>query len=680
MTRECTGLGQPWTLKIRLASEGVVISTFAWIAIGVAAWLVVAVLVGLLIGRMIRGRDRQVPGDAAARRQRAAHTGAGHRRTPGRAAAHPGRRSARRPPESTIPPTARTSSDGMSSADHVCHGPGMRQRPAGRRPSTAQRKRAAAERAAEQDHLLSTLLAERDGLLAVLDRVLALQGTARLIRDAAGADAGFVADVDDRSQAVIRWLAGNRTDSLQDLAVPIGQGIGGRVMALGQPVRVSDYVTARSITHQFDGVVSREAMSAMLAVPILRPDVERRDRAAGPAVVAVAYAALRGPGEFGDDAVRAVQGVAANASRALRLAEVAAAGRDTAVAAERQRMQASLHDSVGAMLFSIGAQVRDLRSTLPDNPLLRSRLGPAGVGRVGGLVGPARGAAGAVRVQPRAGAADRARRALPQLLRAHRRPGPAGAAGRGSSAGRRAHHAADRRGPGGPAQRGEARRREHGGGQPRRGGRRGAGRGGRRRGARRAPAGRRQPGWACGCSRTGPPGSAAGSAWCTTRTAAALCAMLLPAPRCRTDDAGPGAGGRRPPRGPGRGGPAAARGAGAGRGGGGGERADRAGTGSRPAPRPGAAGPAAARHAGARGGGRAARAGAGRPGGGLHRARRPPRCAGRAGRRRARRAAQGRRGDRPGRRAAPGAARRAGDRPALLPGAAGARARRPAAA
>ena len=256
----------------------------------------------------------------------------------------------------------------------MCHGPVMRQRPAGRRPVTAQRKRAAAERAAEQDHLLSTLLAERDGLLAVLDRVLALQGTARLIRDAAGADAGFVADVDDSSQAVIRWLAGNRTNSLQDLAVPIGQGIGGRVTALGQPVRVSDYVSARSITHQFDGVVSREAMSAMLAVPILRPAGETGSGGA-PTVVAVAYAALRGPGEFGDDAVRAVQGVAAHASRALRLAEVAALGRDTAVAAERQRMQASLHDSVGAMLFSIGAQVRDLRSALPDNPLLLSRLG-----------------------------------------------------------------------------------------------------------------------------------------------------------------------------------------------------------------------------------------------------------------------------------------------------------------
>jgi hypothetical protein len=36
-------------------------STFAWIAIGVSAWLLVAVYAGLLVGRMIRGRDRQVP-------------------------------------------------------------------------------------------------------------------------------------------------------------------------------------------------------------------------------------------------------------------------------------------------------------------------------------------------------------------------------------------------------------------------------------------------------------------------------------------------------------------------------------------------------------------------------------------------------------------------------------------
>lgn len=231
------------------------------------------------------------------------------------------------------------------------------------------RDRVAADRVLEQEHLLNTLLAERDGLLSVLDRVLALDGTARLIRDAAGADAGFVADLAAPGRAVIRWLAGNRTDSLQDLMVPVGQGVGGRVLATGASVRVSDYVSAPTITHQFDSEVRRESLSAMLAVPVLG------QCPGGTETVAVAYAALRGAGEFGDTAVDAVRAIATDAARALRLAARAEAGRQTAVASERRRMQASLHDSVGAMLFSIGAQVRDLRATLPDNPVLRTRLG-----------------------------------------------------------------------------------------------------------------------------------------------------------------------------------------------------------------------------------------------------------------------------------------------------------------
>jgi hypothetical protein len=40
---------------------GVIISTVMWIVVGVAAWMVVAAIVGVLIGRMIRQRDRQVP-------------------------------------------------------------------------------------------------------------------------------------------------------------------------------------------------------------------------------------------------------------------------------------------------------------------------------------------------------------------------------------------------------------------------------------------------------------------------------------------------------------------------------------------------------------------------------------------------------------------------------------------
>lgn len=232
----------------------------------------------------------------------------------------------------------------------------------------AAEQRSATERAVEHSNALDALLRERDGLLTVLDRVVALHGTARLIRDTLGTDSGFVAEVDGPRQAVIRWLSGTRTDQLRNLIVPVGHGVGGRVIALGGPVRVTDYVSSPTITHQFDAQVRGEGLGAMLAVPIMdhHDGVDK--------TVAVAYAAMRRAADFGDDAVSKMEGIAGRAATALRIASAAAASRADAVTAERQRMQSALHDSVGALLFSIGVQVRDLHEAIRDNPALDRRL------------------------------------------------------------------------------------------------------------------------------------------------------------------------------------------------------------------------------------------------------------------------------------------------------------------
>jgi len=125
--------------------------------------------------------------------------------------------------------------------------------------------------------VLDGLLREREELLSTLDRVAALHRTARLIRQSVGVHAGFVAELDSPEQAVIRWMSGNRTDSLQDLEVPVGQGIGGRVLALGKPVRVNDYVSSQTITHQFDAQVRGEGLAAMVAVPIISRSGDKVD-------------------------------------------------------------------------------------------------------------------------------------------------------------------------------------------------------------------------------------------------------------------------------------------------------------------------------------------------------------------------------------------------------------------
>lgn len=223
----------------------------------------------------------------------------------------------------------------------------------------------AANQVAERLSALDELLRERDGLLTVMDRVVALQGTARLIRVEVGADSGFVADLEAPDQAVVRWMSGTRTDQLQNLVVPVGQGIGGRVLAQGRAVRVSDYIGSPAITHHFDAQVRHEGIGAMLAVPV----VGRSGR-----TIAIAYAAMRNATSFGDFAVGKMHDVAEQASTALRIADAAEACKADAVAAERQRVQSALHDSVGALLFLIGVQVRDLHQSVQDNPTLVDRL------------------------------------------------------------------------------------------------------------------------------------------------------------------------------------------------------------------------------------------------------------------------------------------------------------------
>ncbi|MEV6878190.1 GAF domain-containing protein [Amycolatopsis sp. NPDC051128] len=259
----------------------------------------------------------------------------------------------------------------------------------------------AKEHVAEYSAVLGELLREREELLGTLDRVAALHGTARLIRETVGAKAGFVGELTEPGRAVIRWMSGNRTDALQDLEVPVGQGIGGRVLALGRPVRVTDYVSSPTITHHFDAQVRGEGLAAMLAVPII----------ARGETVAIAYAAMREPADFGDDAVRRMEAVACQAGAALHLAKVAETDRSAAVAGERLRMQSALHDSVGALLFSIGVQVRDLHADAHGNPGLEARLRQ--------LEGDVSAAAGALRESLLAMSESSPERALPVELAEH---------------------------------------------------------------------------------------------------------------------------------------------------------------------------------------------------------------------------------------------------------------------
>ncbi|WP_460868230.1 GAF domain-containing sensor histidine kinase [Rhodococcus aerolatus] len=231
--------------------------------------------------------------------------------------------------------------------------------------STGRRGRAA-RAAAEDGPAVAALLDERAAVLDVLDRVSTLSSTSRTIRDATGAQAAFVADLPERDgPAVIRWTSGTRGTALSELVVPTGRGIGGQVLATGGPAAVPDYLTSSRITHHYDAPVSAEGLGAMIAVPVTSRSGD---------IVALAYAARRGDGAFGDVALDQLRGVAAQAGAALDVAAGVEHRLREAVADERRRMQLAMHDSVGAMLFSIGAQVHDLHEASRRNPALGRRL------------------------------------------------------------------------------------------------------------------------------------------------------------------------------------------------------------------------------------------------------------------------------------------------------------------
>ncbi len=416
MCEECSHF-RHWDTEI-VPSEGVVISTFAWIAIGVAAWLAVAVLARLLIGGCF-GPGPAGPRDAPWNTRLAhGHPGAGRPRSPGAGRQPRVRRPAAQPRGALTAPRA-TVHPGMSRWRRSCAiVRAMAQQRAGRgragpgagAPAVHPARRAgrAARRAGPG--------ARPAGHRPADPRRRRRRRRLRRRRRTAA-----------RRPSSAGW-PGNRTDSLQDL---VGAGRPGhrRPGARARARRCASATTSPRAASP----TSSTASSAGRRCRPCSPCRSLQDRArAAPTIVAVAYAALRGPGEFGDDAVRAVQGVA----RARRPG--AAAGRAARRPAGTPRWPPSGSGcrrrctTRWARCCSRSApRCATCASTLPDNPLLRSAARAGWSRTCRRPRGAARGAAGAVGVEPRAGAADRARRALPQLRGAHRRPGPAGAARRG---------------------------------------------------------------------------------------------------------------------------------------------------------------------------------------------------------------------------------------------------------
>jgi signal transduction histidine kinase len=211
---------------------------------------------------------------------------------------------------------------------------------------------------------LSKLDAEYAGILAMLDRSTAIARIVAGVPQLSGVDTAWVGEPGDRDAIVLGHTVNVVTDQVDGLVVPVGAGLGGRVVLARRPLWLSDYFAARDITQQFHAQASAEGIRAMIAVPIAH---EGR-------MLGVLYGANREVTDFGDRVIHALECVASRMATAQVVAERARYAAEVAVHEERRRLALDLHDSVGAMLFTLGAGIRRLGSEVHLDADVRARL------------------------------------------------------------------------------------------------------------------------------------------------------------------------------------------------------------------------------------------------------------------------------------------------------------------
>jgi len=223
-----------------------------------------------------------------------------------------------------------------------------------------------AERRLEAWDRLLHLDDESARLAMLLDRHAALDGLVATVPESAGTDVAFVGVPDGRDQIVLLHKAHAAASALDRLVVPSRSGLAALVLDSHRPHWVRDYLTDDTITHidRVDHSVAAEGVRAILAVPILHRGQ----------VLGVLYAGQRTATTFDGRTIDALLSAAGRAATAVTIAERARHHAEVAVQEERRRLALELHDSVGAMLFAIGAGVRGLGGDPALDPRVRDRL------------------------------------------------------------------------------------------------------------------------------------------------------------------------------------------------------------------------------------------------------------------------------------------------------------------
>ncbi|MFD3523307.1 LuxR C-terminal-related transcriptional regulator [Streptomyces sp. NPDC058653] len=127
------------------------------------------------------------------------------------------------------------------------------------------------------------------------------------LRRATGLPVAFGGLLHSPRQVRIAELHGTATSALRGLGICVGNGLGGKSIALLRPCAVTDYRQARHISHEYDAAVAAEGLRSVVAVPVI---VRRKVRG-------VLYGALRDPLPMGERVFDAAVAAARDVEQSL---------------------------------------------------------------------------------------------------------------------------------------------------------------------------------------------------------------------------------------------------------------------------------------------------------------------------------------------------------------------------
>jgi signal transduction histidine kinase len=201
-------------------------------------------------------------------------------------------------------------------------------------------------------------------IIALLDGPTATNRIMNLVPELTGVDVAYLGEPAGADRIVLQYPINTVTDGVSGLVVPVGTGLGGKVLAARRPMWVGDYCNSSDISHHFKAPAAAEGIKAMIAVPIIYRD----------SLLGVLYGANRGVTAFGDRTAQALQQVSARVAAAAVVAERARHAAEVAVHEERRRLALELHDTVGAVLFTLRAGIRRLGDETELDWEVRNRL------------------------------------------------------------------------------------------------------------------------------------------------------------------------------------------------------------------------------------------------------------------------------------------------------------------